>query len=129
MLSTEFVHLIEDLLWALTLRCRQSRPIYKLQTLAFPLGERSLPHPPEGQWHTAPPNVRRCLLAAALAIFGTAQTRALLQGPSTHAVRWCELADRLDAKTLVQLERKSLLWPVAAHNAFRRSLLRARNGF
>ena len=43
-----------------------------------------------------------------------------------YAVRWCELADRLDAKALLQLERKSLLWPVAAHNAFRRSLLRAR---
>jgi hypothetical protein len=124
---TEFVHLIEDLLWILPISCRKSRPIYKLQTLAFPLGEQCFPAPADGRWYAGPPHVRRCLLAAALAIIGSGQTRALLQGPGTHPLRWCELVDRLDTETRVQLERRSWLWPVAAHNALRRALLQVRD--
>jgi hypothetical protein len=117
----EFIRLIEDLLWALTLSCRQSRPIYKLQTLSFPLGERYLPVFSRDRWHTAPPHVRRCLLAAVLAIIGSAQARALLDGSGTYASRWCELLDCLDTKALAELERRSWLWPPAIHNALRRA--------
>lgn len=40
--AKEFLQLVEDLLWAMTRPSYQSKPIYRLQTSAFPFCERSL---------------------------------------------------------------------------------------
>jgi hypothetical protein len=122
----EFIRLIDDLLWALTLRCRHSRPIYRLETLPFPLGQRHLPFLFEDHWCAAPPHVRRCLFASVLAIFGNAQARSLLHGRGSYAIRWSELVDRLDTEATIELERRSWLWPPAAHNALGRAIVSVR---
>lgn len=118
----EFIRLIDDVLWALTLSCRQSRPLYRLETLPFPLGERHLAFSND-QWCSAPPHVRRCLFASVLAIISNAHARALLHGRGTYAHRWPELIDRLDTKASIELERRSWFWPPAAHNALGRALV------
>jgi hypothetical protein len=118
---SEFIRLIDDLIWILTLSCRQSRPIYRLQTIAFPLGLRHLPTHSTNRWYTFPPPVRRCLFAAVLGIVGSVQTRSMLNG-GTLVNGWCELIDCLDAMAFAELERRSWLWPPAAHNSLRRAV-------
>jgi hypothetical protein len=116
----EFIRLIDDIIWILTLSCRQSRPIYRLQTIAFPLDQRHLPTRSTNRWNTFPPPVRRCLLAAVLGIVGSVQIRSLLNG-GAFVSRWSELIDCLDAMAFAELERRSWLWPPAVHNALRRA--------
>ena len=117
----EFLLLIEDLLWAVTRHCYQSKPIYKLQTPPFPLYTRSLPDAATRHWRFASPTIRRCLLATVLSIFSNPKARSLLQGRGRYSFRWYELLVCLTRECIAELEKRSWHWPPAAHNAFRRA--------
>ncbi len=117
----EFLLLVEDLLWAVTCHSYHSKPIYKLQTPAFPLGTRSLPDAALRHWRFASPSIRRCLLATVLSIFGNPRARSLLQGRGRYRFRWHDLLVCLKDNQIAELEKRSWYWPAAAHNAFRRA--------
>jgi len=76
----EFVSLVTDLLSALIRHGNQSKPIYKLQSPAFPLPNRVLPEAVGHHWRFGSPTVRRCLFAAVLGVFGNRQVHTLLHG-------------------------------------------------
>lgn len=117
----EFLRLVEDLLWALSLLNHDLRPIYKLQTHAFPLVQPSLSYEARDHWHAVPPHIRRCFLASTLAIFGSPRARSLLLADGSHRPSWTDLIDCLETRNLAELGQRSLNWPVAAHNALRRA--------
>jgi hypothetical protein len=123
----EFLRLVEDLLWAITRPSYSSKPIYRLQTSSFPFCERSLSSPVTHQWRFASPKIRRCLLAAVLSIFANSKTASVLQSRSNSPLRWSELLVCLTAEYRSELERRSWLWPPAAHNALRRGGCSARD--
>ncbi len=118
--ADEFLRLVEDLLWAITRPSYGSKPIYRLQTSSFPFCERSLSSPVTHHWRFASPKIRRCLLAAVLSIFANSKIAAVLQSRNSPSLRWSELLVCLTAEYRSELERRSWLWPPAAHNALRR---------
>jgi hypothetical protein len=117
----QFVRVVEDLIWALSRRSYNSRPIYELQTSAFPLPQRFFPSEAEAAWNATPAAVRRCLLAASLAIFTNPQARSVLKAKGAWRTRWCQLVACLETRLLDELERRSWYWPAAPHNALRRA--------
>ena len=117
--SQEFLHLVDDLLWAITCQSYHSRPVYKLQTPPFPLGTPYLPAAVTKHWRFAAPHVRRSLLATILAIFASSKSRACLQARSRYRYRWHDLLACLSSDHSATLERRSWDWPAAAHNALR----------
>jgi hypothetical protein len=118
--AEEFLRLVEDLLWAITRSSYHSRPIYRLQTYTFPLCGSSLSAASE-HWRLASPQIRRCLLATVLGIFGNPKACSFLHGPNRSRLRWPELLVCLTTEYRSELEKRSLLWPPAAHNALRRA--------
>jgi hypothetical protein len=60
------------------------------------------------------------LLAAVLSIFANSKIAAVLQSRNSPSLRWSELLVCLTAEYRSELERRSWLWPPAAHNALRR---------
>ncbi len=66
----EFLSLVSDLLGVINCTIAMSKPIYYLQTACFPLGHRCVPFRPAMHWGLGSPNVRRCILAAVLGVFG-----------------------------------------------------------
>ncbi len=117
----EFVSLVTNLLSVLTGSGNRARPIYKLQSSAFPLSSRKLPDAVSQHWRFGSPSVRRCLFAAVLGIFGNRQVHTLLRGRSNYLFRWHDLLVCLTNEEIEQLERRSWYWPPAAHNALRRA--------
>lgn len=115
----EFVRLVEDLVWVLSRPSHDSRPIYELQASVFPLAQR---FPPEGRgWNKMLPHVRRCMLAAALAVFTNPRARSILKAKGAGRTRWGQLVACLETALLDQLERRSWYWAAPAHNALRRA--------
>lgn len=117
----EFLLLVKDLLWAITCPTAMSKPIYQLQTSCFPLGYRCLPLPASMHWGLGSPNVRRCLLAAVLAVFGNSRIRSLLEACPEKS-GWSQLLSRVSANNIEDLQRRSWHWPPAAHNSLRRAI-------
>jgi TniQ len=118
---SNFLQLVKDLLWAMTRHRYDSKPIYKLQTLSFPLPGRALTESATREWRLAPSAVRRCLLAAVLALLNPLRFGAILQRANHSQPRWQDLLCRLTPQDVDALERKSWYWPPSAHNALRRA--------
>jgi hypothetical protein len=119
--------LVTDLLWAMTRPGPHAKPINRLQTAAFPLPYRGLTGPAAHHWRFASPQVRRCLLAAVLSLFGSSRIHSALHGRGKHEMPWQELLLCLSTKDIADLQRRSWYWPPAAHNALRRASQLPRN--
>ena len=117
----EFVSLVTDLLSVLTRRGNQAKPIYKLQSSAFPLSSRVLPDAVSQHWRFGSSSVRRCLFAAVLGIFGSRRVHTVLQGRSSYSSGWHDLLVCLTNEEVGHLERQSWYWPPAAYTALHRA--------
>ncbi len=116
---TEFLLLVTDLLWAITRPTDRSTLIIRhLQTRSFPLGHRSFQFRQPTHWGFTSANDRRCLLAAALAAFGSSRVRSLLHASPEHS-GGDRLLSCLSTNNIADLQRRSWRWPPAAHNSLR----------
>ncbi len=88
--STQFLHLIDDLTWALLHSHRDTRPIYHLQISSFPLPIHRTSEAAQHHWRFASPGMRRALFAMILALAGPEEGRVALTG-SKREPRFTEL--------------------------------------
>jgi hypothetical protein len=109
----EFLSLVTDLLWFINCPIAMSKPIYQLQVPCFPLGHRCVPVRASMHWGLGPPNVRRCLLAAVLAVFGNSRIRSLLEACPEQS-GWGQLLSSVSENNREDLRRRSWHWPPAA---------------
>jgi hypothetical protein len=83
----------------------ESKPIFQLQAPCFPLGHRCLPVRASMHWGWGPPNVRRCLLAAVLAVFGNSRIRSLLEACPEQS-GWGQLLSSVSENNREDLRRR-----------------------
>lgn len=117
----EFLSLVSDLLGVINCQSAMSKPIYQLQTACFPLGHRCVPFRAAMHWGLGSPSVRRCILAAVLAVFGNSRIRSLLEACPEQS-GWSQLLLRVTENKIEDLQRRSWHWPPAAHNSLRRAI-------
>jgi hypothetical protein len=121
--------LVSDLAWALTRVYKCTRPVHCLQVADFPVGSRELSAAAGEHWRFAPTELRRCLLAAILALVGNHEIRSAV-AVSKWAPKFPDLLSLLGYEDELELHRRSNFWPPAVrstlHRVFRSPRVRCR---